>query len=138
MSHLVQIYTKHREVWSYLFFGVLTTLINYIVYFVCLLAFHMHYATSNLIAWILAVLFAFITNKQYVFNSKNWDFHTTLRECWQFISARILSVIIETALLWLFIDFFICDERIVKIFTNIIVVLINYILSKYVIFKLQT
>lgn len=132
---LPPIYYQHKELIDYGFFGVLTTVLNYIIYFFCLVALGMHYATSNGIAWFIAVIFAFVTNKYYVFHSVNWDFSTTFRECWQFISARIISVIIETALLWIFIDIFGCDERIIKIFTNIVVIILNYIFSKFFIFK---
>ena len=133
--HFPQFYYDHQEIIDYGFFGVLTTILNYIIYFLCLVTFGMHYASSNAIAWFIAVIFAFITNKYYVFHSVQWDFSTTFRECWQFISARIISVLVETALLWLFIDIFLCDERIIKIFTNIVVIILNYLFSKLIIFK---
>ena len=125
----------HRELMAYGVFGVLTTVLNYVVYFVCLVTFDLDYITSNLIAWILAILFAFVTNKLYVFQSLTWDFSVACKECCAFFSARVFSVVVETALLWLFIEQFACDEKIIKIFTNIVVVVLNYVLSKKVIFK---
>ena len=133
-----EILTKHYEAIAYIFFGVLTTLINYIVYFFCLMLLNMHYATSNFWAWFIAVIFAFVTNKIYVFNSRNYNFYVVLQEGWKFISARIISVVIETALLYFLIDILFLDERIVKIFTNIVVVILNYIFSKYFIFNDKT
>ena len=131
INHL---YNQHREAISYIFFGVLTTIINYVVYYFCLIALSIHYAYSNIIAWILAVIFAFITNKIYVFQSRSTDIFITFQEAWKFTAARLFSVIIETFLLWIFIDLFLFDSRIVKIFTNIVVVILNYVLSKYFIF----
>ena len=133
--NIYQLYKKHQEAIAYIFFGVLTTAINYIVYFFCLVALSMHYAYSNFIAWLLAVIFAFITNKIYVFQSRNFDILTTFKEALKFTTARILSVIIETALLWIFIDLLFFDSRIIKIFTNIVVVVLNYLFSKYFIFN---
>ena len=124
-----------RELISYGVFGVLTTVINYVVYFVCITLFDCNYVISNGIAWVLAVVFAFVTNKLYVFHSLSWDFKTTFRQCWQFFSARIFSLLVETALLWLLIEQFQGDERIVKIFTNIVVIVINYVISKIIIFR---
>ncbi|MBO4369295.1 MAG: GtrA family protein [Desulfovibrio sp.] len=126
---------KNRELIAYGIFGVLTTLINYIVYAICLELLHYSYLTSNTIAWIIAVLFAFITNKHYVFRSLNWDFSTAFRECWQFVSARIFSLILESILLWICIDCFHINELITKIFTNALVILVNYLISKLYIFK---
>ena len=133
--NLHKLYDKHRESISYIFFGVLTTVVNYVVYYFCLIMLSIHYAYSNFIAWLLAVIFAFITNKIYVFQSLQYDISTIFQEALKFTTARVLSVIIETALLWIFIDLLLFDARIIKIFTNIVVVVLNYVLSKYFIFN---
>ena len=132
---LLSLWQAHREVLSYGIFGVLTTILNYAVYFFCLITLDMHYATSNIVAWLLAVLFAFVTNKLYVFHSYAWNGGLAFREAWQFVSARIFSVVVETALLWLFVEQFRCDEGIVKVFTNLVVIALNYLFSKFIIFK---
>lgn len=126
---------RTKELIAYLIFGVLTTLINYVVYVAGILVFHIDYITSNWLAWFVAVLFAFFTNKRYVFHSLSWDKHLVFRELWQFISARIFAVLVETALLWLFVTVLGYNELYIKIFTNVVVVVLNYVASKWIIFK---
>ncbi len=134
---LTSLYRKHREIIDYGVFGVLTTLVNYLVYAFCLLLLGIPYLYANLLAWIVAVAFAFITNKRYVFRSLSWEFSRVLREGCEFVSARILSVIAESILLWFFVEKLACDELLIKIFTNVLVIVLNYAFSKLVIFKKQ-
>ncbi|MBQ7618252.1 MAG: GtrA family protein [Desulfovibrio sp.] len=130
-----EISKQNHELIAYLIFGLLTTLINYVVYFFCLLILNFDYLLSNTLAWILAVLFAFITNKLYVFHSLQWDFFIAFRECWQFFSARIFSLLIESALLWFCVEQLELSEKITKVFTNVLVIVLNYLISKTIIFK---
>ncbi|MBO4335717.1 MAG: GtrA family protein [Desulfovibrio sp.] len=133
--HIGRLYHKHRELIAYGIFGVLTTVVNYLVYAFCLMILGINYLSANLWAFILAVAFAFVTNKHYVFHSLDWKFSKVLRECLEFFSARIASLLMESALLWFFVEKLACDELIIKIFTNILVVIVNYAFSKLVIFK---
>ncbi|MCR4666774.1 MAG: GtrA family protein [Desulfovibrio sp.] len=129
--------TDRRELIAYGVFGVLTTLVNYVVYVVSIAWFSCSYIAANILAWILAVAFAFATNKQYVFQSTTWSVGVFFREGWQFFSARFFSLLVETVLLWLFIEKLHCNEYVIKLLTNIIVIVINYVLSKLYIFKKQ-
>ncbi len=133
--HLSVFYQRHRELIDYGIFGVLTTVVNYLVYAFCLILLAINYLYANFWAWIVAVAFAFITNKLYVFHSLSWQFSRVLRESCEFVSARIVSVIAESILLWLFVEKLNCDELIIKIFTNVLVIVLNYAFSKLVIFK---
>ncbi|MBE6153711.1 MAG: GtrA family protein [Firmicutes bacterium] len=113
-------------------FGVLTTLVNIFVYFILVRVFNFHYLISTIISWIISVLFAYFTNKKYVFESKGNNY---LKEIFAFIGFRILSGIIEIVLMYLFVDTLTFDDLISKVITNIVVVLLNYIFSKLFVFK---
>lgn len=136
ISTIKQYYIKYREVISYLFWGVMTTLVNYVTYFVCrkILGAE-NYLLCNAIAWTVAVVFAFVVNKLFVFQSKSWEGKLVFREAWQFLSARIFSGVLDMALMWFFVDKIGINDTIVKIISNIVVVVLNYILSKLVIFR---
>ena len=129
------LYERHRDIVSYLFWGVMTTLVNYVAYFVCRLCFGIDYIASNVAAWAVAVAFGFVVNKIYVFRSLDWSAKVAFRECWQFVVARLFSGVLETAMLKVFVDWLGMNDAIVKIFSNIVVVIVNYVLSKLVIFR---
>ena len=129
------LYRRHRSLVDYLFWGVMTTLVNYAAYFVCRLCFGIDYIASNVIAWAVGVAFAFVVNKVYVFRSLDWSAKVAFRECWQFVAARLFSGVLETAILKVFVDWLGMSDAIVKIFSNIVVVIVNYVLSKLVIFR---
>lgn len=139
---------RHKEPILYIIFGGLTTLVN----FVCFWVFNSllgrdRYLISNIIAWLFAVAFAYVTNKLWVFESKKFDFRTSVREISGFIAARLFSLAVEEGGLWLFVDklgfgefsitFFkaeITGELIAKLILAVIVVILNYIFSKFIIF----
>lgn len=140
---------KYKEIILYIFFGVLTTIVNFVIYFImnALLGEDM-YLVSNVIAWIGAVTFAYITNKIWVFESKSRESKTLLREIGEFVSARLLSLGIEEAGLYIFVDLLkfstfsfsflrltITGDVIAKVIMQVIVVTLNYIFSKFIIFK---
>lgn len=129
------LYLKYREIISYGFWGVMTTILNYVVYFSCTKGFNINYLVSNIVAWIIAVVFAFVTNKVFVFQSNEWKGSIVFGEFCKFISARLLSGVIEIFILYIFVDYLSFRDDIVKIFTNILIVVINYVFSKSIIFK---
>lgn len=136
ISTIKQYYIKYREVISYLFWGVMTTLVNYVAYFVCrkILGAE-NYLVCNAIAWTVAVIFAFIVNKLFVFQSKSWEGKLVFHEAWKFLSARIFSGVLDMALMWFFVDKIGINDTIVKIISNVVVVVLNYIFSKLIIFR---
>ncbi len=137
MSKTKALLEKYREVISYIFWGVMTTLVNYVVYFICTKALGIEYLISNVIAWFLSVLFAFWVNKVYVFRSYEKDAKTMVREFGTFVSARVLSGVLETGMLALFVETMHFNDSVVKIAASVLVVIINYVLSKLIIFKKQ-
>lgn len=131
---------KHREVLSYLFFGVGTTVVNLLLYTVTI-SMGVDMTVSNAIAWFGAVVFAFITNKLFVFDSKCWELKTTLKEASKFLGARIFSGILEiilpTVLFYIGLDHYLfgIEGFLAKIIVSVIVIILNYILSKIIVFR---
>ena len=136
----------NRETISYLIFGVMTTIVNFGTFVIFNHIFgNTYYLLSNVFTFIIATLFAFVTNKQFVFKSKVWVWKTLIREFLSFTAARIGTfLIIEEAGLWIAVEFFNADRYhllflngilLSKIFLAFLAVLVNYILSKFFIFR---
>lgn len=124
-----------RELFFYGVFGVLTTVVNLFVFKVFNETFGLYYMWSNVVAWVASVVFAFVTNKIFVFQSCNWKMSIWLKEAYEFTSARLLTGIMDMALMYLLISGVHVDEWISKIVVNILVIIGNYILSKLWVFK---
>ena len=130
-----QLIKKYEELIRYLIIGVLTTAINYLVFviFVNVLKVEMH--TSNIIAWISGVVFAYFTNKLFVFESKSFKLGVIKKEIFTFGVARVFSLLLEEIILYIFVNVLSMNKLIIKLIANVIVIIVNYILSKFVIFK---
>ncbi|MBO4422395.1 MAG: GtrA family protein [Clostridia bacterium] len=132
---------KHKEIVLYLVFGVLTTLVNYIVYFPLVNLPGMKDSVSwwtlvvNAISWAAAVAFAYVTNKFFVFESRDKSAETLLREILSFVGARVASLLIEEAILALFVTLIGFDKNVIKLLASVLTVVINYFFSKFVIFR---
>lgn len=124
----------NRETISYLIFGILTTAVNYTAYELCRFA-NMKYTVATVIAWILAVAFAFITNKLYVFNSKSFEKSVLFKEITTFVTSRLLSGIFDLLFMVIAVGMYSMNDSISKLCSNVFVVIINYILSKMFVFK---
>ena len=148
MEKIKKIFTKHREVIMYLIFGVLTTLVSWGSYalfesflgklFTNALALA---SVANVLSWIAAVLFAYITNKIWVFNSKSFKKEILLKEITSFVGSRIATGVLEWAgvplLMWIGFDqsVFGIEGMLAKVIISVVVVILNYILSKIFVFK---
>lgn len=131
---LKELLIKYREILSYIFWGVATTVVNYVVYFSCTQLLQINYLTSNVLSWAAAVIFAFFTNKAFVFSANSWKLHVLFSEFWRFVSGRVLSGAVETLLLFVFVDLINLNDGLVKIAIGVVVVLLNYVLSKLLVF----
>ncbi len=120
-----------KELFWYVVFGTLTTIVNIVVYF-ALEFIGVNYIISNIIAWFLSVLFAYVTNRIWVFESKSPDI---MKEMVLFFSGRIFSGVLDTALLYLFVDILTLGNTFSKIAVEIIITILNYLLSKLIVFK---
>lgn len=126
-----------KEVFLYLIFGVLTTIVNFIVYFL-VLKISDNYIFATTIAFIVAVIFAYITNKKYVFNNVTNSFKNFLSEFFRFLASRFFTYFVDVFGMVLLIEYLSQGEVISKIIINIVVVVLNYILSKLYIFKKES
>ncbi len=121
-----------RELVLYVVFGAFTFFVNIAVYFLFEDVLGVNYLISNIVAWFFSVLFAYITNRIWVFESKSPDI---LKEMSLFFGGRIFSGVVDTALMYLFIDVMMIGDAISKIVVQIIVIVLNYIFSKLIVFK---
>ena len=135
MDIIINLVKKHWDIVSYLFFGVLTTAVNYIVYLPCYNLLSFSAAISNMIAWIAAVAFAYLTNKPFVFCSHDWSAKTVIPELTKFVGARIASGVLETGIIFLTVDLLRWNGNVMKLVTSVLVVIMNYVASKLLVFR---
>ena len=126
---------KYWDVLAYLVFGVLTTVVNYLVYLPLYNGAGLSATASNAVAWVVAVAFAFLTNKPFVFKSHDWSAKTVFPELGKFLGCRIGSGLMETGIIFLFVDLLRWDGNIMKLATSVLVIILNYVGSKLLVFK---
>jgi putative flippase GtrA len=127
--------SRKKEIFNYLLFGGLTTLVNIVTYYLFVTLLHVDYKVATTIAWIVSVLFAYITNKKYVFNSSHSTLGQVFKEFFYFMGFRLLSYFIDIFSMILLVGVMHINDLFAKIVANVIVVVFNYFASKYVIFK---
>lgn len=135
MKKVLDFLKKYEEIISYLFFGGLTTLVNYAVYLPCYNWFYLSGALSNVIAWVAAVAFAYLTNKPFVFKSHDWSMKVVLPELTKFVGCRVGSGLLETAIIFVTVDLLGWNGNVIKLITSILVVVLNYVASKLLVFR---
>lgn len=135
INKILKEYQKYKEIINYIVFGGLTTVVNVIVYFIFSRLFNVNEMISNEIAWILSVLFAYVTNKIFVFESKTKNIKQIIKEIISFFGCRLLSGGIDIGLFALMIKRLGINDGISKIITQILVIIINYVFSKLIIFR---
>ena len=138
---MVKLIRKYKEVILYLFFGVTTTVVNWAVYALMNAAFKADMTVSNAAAWFVAVLYAFVTNKIFVFESKSLAPKLILTEGLKFISARLVSgaveILLPTAMVALGMEgtLFGLQGGIAKAAVSVLVIALNYVFSKWLVFR---
>ena len=141
MGTIKGIYHKHKEICNYLIFGVATTLVNWIAYSILIKGLSMNETVGNAIAVVVAVLFAFITNKIWVFESKQNDFASLVKEAFSFFGSRAITGVVEIIgvpllqSLGLNQSLFGVKGMWAKISISVIVIILNYVFSKFVVFR---
>ena len=126
---------KYWDLITYLVFGVLTTVVNYLVYLPCYNWLGLGAAVSNAIAWVVAVAFAYLTNKPFVFRSHDWSLKVVLPELGKFLACRVGSGLLETGILLVTVDLMHWNGNVMKLITSVLVVLLNYVGSKLLVFR---
>lgn len=132
---LMNLLKKHREVVSYLIFGVLTTVVSFAVYALFTKAFLIDAVTSNIISWVVSVTFAYVTNRLYVFENKRSGISGVLIEGASFYGSRLFSGGVETLIIYVFAVRLGWYDLGVKLVATAIVVVMNYVLSKVIVFR---
>lgn len=132
-----KLYNKYKEIINYIIFGALTTLISLLVYFVLVNTFlnpddAIKLQIANVISWIAGVFFAYITNRRYVFESKEKN---KAKEATKFFAARITTLLIDMLIMFIGVTIFGVNDKIIKVISQIIVVISNYVFSKLIVFK---
>ena len=131
---LWKLFLKYKEVLLYLIFGGLTTLVNFIVYAVCARGFCFNTLQANATALIISILFAYITNKIFVFGSKTDSVKEIFREFFSFLACRLGTAALDMAFMYVSVDILGFYDILMKILSNVIVIILNYIFSKLIIF----
>ena len=114
---------------------MLTTAVNYLIYLPCYNLLGFSAAVSNMIAWVVAVAFAYLTNKPWVFKSHDWSRQTVIPELTKFVGCRVGSGVLETGIIFLTVDLLCWNGNIMTLVTSVLVVILNYIGSKLLVFR---
>ena len=130
-----QLCTKYKDILAYGFFGVCTTLVNTLVYWVCAHPLSMAVLPSAVAAWFLAVLFAYVTNRKWVFHSEALTPGEIRAELVRFYSCRIATGVVDWLCMFVFVDLLHWNDLVIKLSANVLVIVLNYIASKLLIFR---
>lgn len=139
MNKIKNLYFKYEEIISYLVFGVLTTVVSIITYLVFANIFFpnksdLDIQIANVLSWICAVAFAYITNRKYVFKSKVKG-NAQIKEIIDFVLARVASLIIDMSMMYVMYSLMHINDTIAKLIVQVVVVILNYLFSKVIVFK---
>ena len=146
METIKNLWEKYKSAILYLIFGGLTTAVNIVTYALCYKGFKLGEwqilpglgwgnVPSNIIAWIFGVAFAYVTNKIWVFESKTHSFGALVKEAWKFISCRLGTGLMDLFIMWLCVDILHWNGNLMKVLSNILVIILNYVASKLWIFN---
>ena len=132
-----KLYLKYKEIINYLIFGILTTIVSLLTYYLLVYTILnpnnlIELQIANIISWITCVTFAYITNRIYVFNSKNKNI---IREIIKFYSSRLTTLFLDMLFMYIFVTRLEFNDKLIKLIVQIIIIILNYILSKILVFK---
>lgn len=137
MKKIKELYIKYKEIINYLIVGVLTTLISLLVYYALVFtilnpenAFELQIA--NILSWIISVAFAYITNRKFVFESKNPN---KVKEATKFVASRISTLLLDMLIMYVGVTLLVFNDKIMKLISQILVIIGNYVISKLFVFK---
>ena len=126
---------RYKDVIPYAFFGVCTTLVNIVVYWLCAHLLGMPVMVSTVLAWIASVLFAYVTNRKWVFHSTARGSRAVFKEIVSFFTCRLATGAVDWLCMFVFVDLLKWNDLVIKVLANGLVIVLNYIASKVLIFK---
>lgn len=132
---LKSVFVKYKEMILYVFFGGLTTLVNWLLYWLLADFLHMPYLWATAVSQLAAILFAYITNRIWVFESKVSGFRGVALEMAKFFGCRGASFFLDLGCMYVGVDLLCWNDKLMKLLSNIIVILVNYVLSKIFVFR---
>ncbi len=137
MKKIFELYKKYKEIINYLIFGFLSTMVNLITYYICVTTIlnpdnPVELQIANITAWVVAVIFAYIVNRKFVYESKEKN---KVKEATKFISSRLLTLFLDMFVMWLGVSVMKINDKIIKIISQILVIIGNYFISKLFVFK---
>lgn len=130
-----KLFQKYWDVIAYLFFGVCTTVVNIAFYWLMAYPFKFPTIFSTVVAWIVSVLFAYVTNRKWVFHSSANGAKEIIKEIGSFFSCRLATGFVDLGCMWIFVDILNFNDVVIKILSNVLVIILNYIASKLFIFR---
>lgn len=135
MDKLLALLQKYREALLYLIFGGLTTLINIIAYVLLAPGLSLDVTFSTAVAWVISVIFAYLTNRRWVFQSKASTAKQLLLEAGAFFGGRVFSGLLDIGMMYLFAQRLGFNDLVIKVLSNIVVIILNYVISKWIVFR---
>lgn len=136
--NLKQILFKYKNIIAYLFFGVCTTLVNIVVYWICAYPLGLGTMESTVVAWIMAVLFAYVTNRKWVFYSEVHTLQGIAREMIAFFGCRLATGFVDLGCMFLGVQIMGLNDVVIKFLANVLVIILNFVASKLLIFRKQS
>lgn len=137
MNKIKELYLKYKEIINYLIFGGLTTIVSLVTYYICVYTIldpdnAVQLQIANVISWIISVAFAYITNRKFVFESKEKN---KIKEASKFVTSRIATLLMDMAIMYVGVTVLRFNDKIMKLISQVVVIVMNYILSKILVFK---
>ena len=134
---MIKIYKKYEELINYLIIGILTTVVSLATYYLLTLTIldannKVYLQIANIISWLASVTFAYFTNRKFVFKVRN---KSNIKECLNFYISRISTLLIDMIIMYIFVSILKFDNKIVKLIAQVVIIILNYILSKFIVFK---
>ena len=126
---------RYREILLYVVFGFLATVVSVATYWLCVKPLHIDVLIANVVSWICAVLFAFFTNRKWVFNADSVQGKGLLAQMASFFGGRLFTLAVEEAILAVFVTWLKLDSLAVKLVAQFVVIVLNYFISKFWVFK---
>lgn len=137
MQKIRELFNKYKEVIMYLIFGVLTTVVSLVSYYLLTITIlnpesGLQLQIANILSWIISVAFAYITNRKYVFESKSKEF---VKEISSFVGGRVVTLLMDMAIMFIFVTVLHLNDKVFKLVSQVVVIVANYIISKIFVFK---
>ena len=135
MDFIIKIYKKYKEAIDYLFWGGVAFVLSMVLFYLFANVCGIYEQIANILSWIICVIFTYLTNRIFVFQSKVRGLKNIFMEFKDFVTARLLTLVMENVILFMMIDLLTINNMIAKLVGQFVVIVSNYILSKLWIFK---